>query len=284
MAEVDTLRTVATRDPVTYPHNSFASAIRFQESSTTPGNGFAFYIHATNGPTFVCYIGGVENDCDYYRKLNAGKKLGVKNSSGTVIWEVDEATGAVTASTVNAETTGVTITAPFKHNFKMTGCAGTTGTLLLDTNATLAPTATCAAGSTNTTLIIGTADFPDSDGEYQVQDSFRLPGDFSGNIDLQYYWRAAATSGDVVWQAQTMCTSDAEVEDVAWNTASTVTDTAKGTTLQFNTATISAVTATNCAAGDYFHIKFFRQRTHASDTITGVVQLRNVELTLRRAM
>ena len=80
-----------------------------------------------------------------------------------------------------------------------------------------------------------------------------------------------------------MCTADAEIEDVAWNTASTVTDTAKGTTLQLNTAAITGLTTTGCAVGELMHMKFMRQRTHASDTISGVVSLKSVELTLRRA-
>lgn len=190
----------------------------------------------------------------------------------------------LTNKTVDAEGTGNSITIPFKFYLPAATCAGTTGTINWDTSATLAPTATCAAGSTETTLILGTADFPDSDGDYQMQFSWMLPSDWTGAVDLKFTWLAAATSGDVIWKASTVCRADAEVRDAAFNTASTVTDTAKGTTLQLNTASITGVTATGCAAGELMTLKVARDRTTSGDTITGVVSLVGVEMTYRRAM
>lgn len=262
--------------------NSFANARRDGDGTTS----MAYYTHATYGPQQNCVVSGVENDCNYSRWLLTGKTFSwLANDRTTVIGRITSAASSGTWSHVslNVEDTNNVITTVSKVNLKPVGCSGTTGTVLWSTNATLAPTATCTAGSTNTTLIQGYLDFPDSDGEYQAQTEFRLPSDFTGAIDVQLFWRAAATTGDVVWQVATMCTSDGEIEDVAWNTASTVTDTTKGTTLQLNTAAITALTITNCAAGDLMHVKFFRQRTHASDTITGVVSLKSVELTVRRA-
>jgi hypothetical protein len=262
--------------------NSLANAMKVGDG-TTP---LAIYTHSSYGPQINCVVASVENDCDYSRWLLTGKTFTWwANDRTSPIGRVTSAatSGSWTYMVLDTEATGNTLTTTSKVNFAPVGCSGTTGTLNWDTNATLAPTATCTAGSTNTTLIQGYADFPDSDGEYQGQQTFRLPADWSGAIDLQLYWKAAATSGDVVWQVQTMCTADAEIEDVAWNTASTVTDTAKGTTLQLNTAAITGLTATGCAAGELMHMKFMRQRTHASDTITGVVSLKSVELTLRRA-
>lgn len=264
---------------------SFANAIRFE--GATSGRGTAIYDDATLGPQVTCYVAGVENDCNYSRWLLTGKTFSfLANDRTTAIGTVTSAatSGAWTNMTVDAEATGNVITTTSKVNFAPVACSGTTGSLNWDTNATLAPTATCVAGSTNTTLIQGYADFPDSDGEYQGQLHFRLPAGWTGAVDLQAYWKAAATSGDVVWQTQTMCTADAEIEDVAWNTADAFpADTAKGTTLQLNTVSDTGITMTGCAAGELLHIKFFRQRTHASDTITGVVSLKNVEMTLRRA-
>jgi hypothetical protein len=174
---------------------------------------------------------------------------------------------------------------PSKVIMPFVGCAGTSAVLLWDTLATLAPTGTCSAGSTETTMMRGVLDFPDTDGDYSVQQAFTLPADWTGNIDVRGYWRAAATSGDVVWQIQTACRADAEVDDVAWNTASTTTETAKGTTNQLNQWSISAITTTGCAVGELLHVRMLRNRTHASDSITGVVSLAgNLEVTIRRSM
>lgn len=274
--------TVSSTKLVTWA-NSFANAIRVEDGNN---NGIAVYTDATFGPQINCYVAGTENDCNYARLLNAGKTFSILDHARTAIFTITESTGAgtITNMTVDGEGTGNSITLTSKVNFAPVGCAGTTGTLLLDTMATLAPTATCTAGATNTTLIQGYADFPDSDGDYSLQTSFRLPADWTGAIDLQVYWKAAATTGDVVWQVATMCTADAEIEDVAWNTADAfAADTAKGTTLQINTVSKTGITTTGCAAGELMHIKFLRNRTQASDTIAGVVSLRNVEMTLRRA-
>jgi hypothetical protein len=284
LTEADTIQTVVTRGATVNTANSEANAVIVGASGTS--RYWKIYDDASDGLQIVCYSTTL-NNCDYLRKLNSGKKGGYSDRDGTERWVITESQGttALTKGVIDATLADVSLTTSQKVNFPAVGCSGTTGSLMLDTNATLAPTAACAAGSTNTTAMFGYAEFPDSDGEYQVQISpFRLPADWTGAVDIVVYWRAAATSGDVIWQTQTMCTSDAEVEDVAWNTADVfAADTAKGTTLQLNTASDTSITTTNCAAGDIFHMKLFRQRTHASDTITGVVQLKNFELTMRRA-
>jgi hypothetical protein len=267
--------------------DSFAD--RFEIGDGTAAHGtIGMYTDATLGPQINCVVSGVENDCNYTRWLNTGKTFTwLANDRTTAIGTVTSAasSGSWTNMTIDAEATGNTITTVSKVNFPTVGCSGTSGSLLWDTNATLAPTATCTAGATNTTLIQGYADFPDVDGDYSLQtQAFRIPSDWSGAVDVQAYWKAAATSGNVVWQIATMCTADAEIEDVAWNTADHLTaDTAKGTTLQLNTVAKTGITMTGCSAGELIHIKFLRNRTDASDTIAGVVSLKSVELTFRRA-
>jgi hypothetical protein len=264
-----------------------AKPLQIRGSGGQATSGWNIYQHSNGTPTIKCVIADVEGDCDVTVALSAGKKYQIKNSIGVLIFEVDEATGAVTEGTINVETAGVTLITVSQISIKPVGCSGTTGTLLLDTNATLAPTPTCLAGSTNTTLIKGYADFPDSDGEYQFQDKAVIPVGFTasaGSVDLNIWWFSAATSGAVVWQVATMCTTDNEIEDVAWNTAQAfAADTAQGVTLRLNIATLTGLTMTNCADNDVFHIKIFRQRTHASDTITGVVSFSEAKLTMRVA-
>src|SRR5207247_2575740 len=103
-----------------------------------------------------------------------------------------------------------------------------------------------------------------------------------GNIDLDFFWRAAATSGNVVFQATLSCAGDAAVDDTAFNAFTVVIDAAKGTANQLNKASIAALPTTGCAADRLAHLKIMRDRTHASDTITGVVSLANVRMILRK--
>lgn len=209
------------------------------------------------------------------------------SAKSTITWGTPvlaASTDTLTNKTLDAEGTGNAITLSSKIWLPAAGCAGTTGTLMWDTLAANAPTATCSAGSTETTMMRGAADFPDSDGAYSLQQIIMLPDDWTGAVDVKFLWKAAATSGDAVWQVATSCVADAEANDAAYNTANTVTDTAKGTTLQLNTATITGITMTGCAAGELLHLKVQRDRTHASDSITGVISLIGVEVTTRRAM
>lgn len=189
-------------------------------------------------------------------------------------------TDTLTNKTYDAAGTGNVFTSAFMTWLPTAGCNNTTAGTMWDLPTSNAPTVACATG-TNTQK--GVFEFPDSDGDYSAQVTLKLPADWTGAIDANIKWFAAATSGDVVWQVATACVADAETDDPAFNTASTVTDTAKGTTNQTNDAAITGVTATGCAAGELLHLKILRNRTHASDTITGVVKLIGVELVTRRA-
>jgi hypothetical protein len=138
-------------------------------------------------------------------------------------------------------------------------------------------------------MIRGTADWPDSDGDYSVQTAFLMPDDWdtSSALDAIILWRTTATSGNAVFQIQTACRADGEVDDVTWNTASTVTDAAKGTTNQLNSAVITNITKTgnsDCAAGELLHVRLLRNRTHASDTLAAALSIGHVELTARRSI
>ena len=163
--------------------------------------------------------------------------------------------------------------------------------LLWDTLATNAPTASCAVGGTETTRLRCHGVWPDSDGDYSIQQVIQLPDDIvvSAGIDLKFIYKTvtANTGLNTVWQAATACAADGETEDTTYNAASaSAADAGKGTTLQLNTVTITGVTITGtsaCAAGELMSLKIFRNRTHASDTMTGEVRLIGVEVTTRRA-
>lgn len=203
------------------------------------------------------------------------------NSSGVMTITHDGAsqTKTFTNTTFDVEATGNSLGDVNTFWRLFAGCSGTTPGFLWDVPASNAPTAECVTG-TNTQK--GVASFPDSDGDFSLQDAIMLAPHWSGTIDARIRWYSTtATSGDVVWQLQTACVADGETDDPSWNTASTVTDTAKGTVNQMNDALITGATITGCAADEMLHLRIVRNRTHASDSITGTVKGVGVRFTVR---
>ena len=230
----------------------------------------------------TCTVGDAYMDTD----ATSGARWYLCESTNT--WAVQGGGGGgVTASstdtftnkTIDAEAIGNVITLSSISTFAAANCQGTTAFTAFATPAANAPAATCVTG-TNTNY--ATLDF-DAATDESVQYHFPLASDWTGNIDIAFRWRAAATSGDVVWAVQTICVADGETGDPAFNTASTVTDTAKGTTLQFNDASISAITITGCAAGEELMFKLYRDADAGGDTMTGDAQLIHARFTTRRA-
>lgn len=211
------------------------------------------------------------------KKISGGAKVDVATgdilAAGLYKWTYD-GTDIIILNPSTLSTLPITMT------FSAGTCQNATASHAFNTEAT-APTATCVTG-TNT--IQGVLQYPDSDGDYDIQANFPLPADWTGAIDLLVKWRAVATTGDVVWQVQTVCVADGETSDPAFNSAQTITDTAKGTTLQDNEASLTSVTTTGCAAGERLFFRFRRNRTHASDTIANTLDLISLRWTLRRAL
>lgn len=198
--------------------------------------------------------------------------------------EVGSITATFTNKTYDVEAAGNVFTAKDHMDFPMVRCLNTTATLLLDTVGTTGPSAACTAGTTNTGIIRGYAQF-DAATDEAVQTEFPLSGAWTGAIDIKLKWRAAATTGDVIWATQTACFADAEVDDAAWNTQHTfAADTAKGTTLQLNDASATSITVTGCAAGETLRLRIFRDADNAGDTMTGDAELLNAQITVRRSL
>lgn len=65
-------------------------------SGADTDKGWRGYYSTSGEFVFICVKTGVEGDCDQYKKLNAGKKGGFKNSSSVTGFEYDEATNKVT--------------------------------------------------------------------------------------------------------------------------------------------------------------------------------------------
>jgi hypothetical protein len=182
--------------------------------------------------------------------------------------------------TFDVEGTGNSFTAPFFIEFVAAGVAAGTAGTMLDTPASNGAAPATIAGTNSLYAVL---DF-DAGTDESAQGAFKLPSDWSGAIDFDGVWFAAATSGNVIWALQTVCVADAETGDPAFNTAQTATDAAKGTTLQWNDFSIASVTTTGCAAGETLMFKFFRDADNGSDTMTGDARLKSIRFKLRRAM
>lgn len=189
-------------------------------------------------------------------------------------------TVTLTNKTLDAEGTGNVVTIPRRIWLPAAGCNNATAGSVWDLPTSNPAVAACVTG-TNTQK--GVLNFADS-ADLSAQITYKLPSTWTGTVDANIKWYTAATSGDVVWQIQTICVADAETDDPAFNTASTVTDTAKGTTLQTNDAAITTVTVTGCAASELMHVKIRRDSAHASDSLASTASLIGVELVIREAM
>lgn len=246
--------------------NAFVNALAI-------GNGsdyWVFYRDPTMGLQFNCVIAGVENDCNYGRKLSTGKYFEITNNAGSSIFRVTESTGAITNMTLNTEGSGNAITMQEEVWWDVAACQSTTAALVWDYATTNSPAATCDTGS-NTQKAY--AAFDDTTDE-SFETNWVLPTGFTGSIDIKFVWKAAATSGAVGWCAQLIRVPDGSTSDPAYpaqGSANCVSDTAKGTTLQENLATITGVTCTSCTAGDHVYVRISRDANGGAvtDSMTG---------------
>jgi hypothetical protein len=189
-----------------------------------------------------------------------------------------DSVNSFTNKSIDVEGTGNNITTVGFVEFPLAIAAAGTGVINLDSPSSNAPAAAVIAG-TNTLFAV--ADF-DAATDESVQGSFKLPSDWSGAIDFDGVWYAAATSGSAVFALQCACVADAETGDPSFNAAQTITDAAKGTTNQFNDFSLSSVTTTGCAAGETFFFRFSRDADNGSDDMTGDARVKTIRFKIRR--
>jgi hypothetical protein len=222
---------------------------------------------------------------DFIRASWAALVKGDLDDHETRIVAVEAGASAVqtlTNKTLDAEGTGNLITLPFTVFWPAA---------VSDNSVAYSPLFSCKSGATAPLAIsiagtnIESAQLDFSDGAtQQIWNSFRLPDDWVGAIDLKIFWKSTATSGNVVWQVQTGFIADGGDFDAALNAAQTVTDATQGVASRFNTATLSSLTLTGAAAGKWMHFRLFRDPAHASDTLGATASLLGVEMKYRRAM
>ena len=209
-------------------------------------------------------------------------------SAGTLDATVGaSSTNTFTNKTLDVEGTGNVVSMPFYMLFNTAACQGSTASNGFNIQASGNATVAC----NGTTITQGLLTFPDASTS-EVQIHVVLPADWDSTLatELVGKWRTSATSGNAVWQVSGVCMTDGAVIPTSYNsTADTVTDAAKGTTLQANTFTLALSTAANhalasCSAGDDLYLRFFRDPSHGSDTITANADLLSLALRYRRTM
>jgi hypothetical protein len=139
------------------------------------------------------------------------------------------------------------------------------------------PSAACRIG---TNIIGAELEFDASTTESGQIAAGIVPASYS-SISLRFIWRSAATTGNVVWCAQTISIAPGESGDPAWNTEQCATaDAAQGTTLQDNDATISSLTTTGFASGERWMLNVYRKGADGSDTMSGDALLIGIVITI----
>jgi len=258
-------------------------------------DGAAAIIKGQSGGSMRFLLGSVE----HLRLTSSGLAFYGSSSGSTTITAAAAASGTLTLpaatdtlvgkattdtltnKTLDAEGTGNTLTIPIKVWIDAAANNAGTAAANWDLPSSNAPAAAAISG---TNVLQGVMDFADGATDLTMQRTLRLPSDWTGNVDINFKWLSATTSGDVIWGVATACVADGETNDPSFNSYSDVTDTTKGTTNQTNDAAISSITVTGCAAGELMHVKVARRLSQAGDTMAGTARLIGVELTWRRAL
>ncbi|MDH5251960.1 MAG: hypothetical protein OEW25_01435 [Nitrospira sp.] len=257
--------------------------VEWRGEGTMATSGFNLYVHSSGKFVFKCVNQDVEGDCGTRIDLTGTHKYQIYTDSG-LKFEVDGATGAITEATLDVETAGVTLTTTDEQWWDVVSCQGSTAAHIWNTITATVPAAACDTG-TNTQK--GYASF-DATTDEAIHMDWVLPTGFTGEIDVHFIWKAAATSGATGWCAQLIRVADAATSDPAFPaqaSSNCVSDTAKGTTLQENHTTITGVTCTSCAARDHVYVRISRDANGGAvtDDMTGDAHLMKVGRTWRVA-
>ena len=265
--------------PLQYCDNAATPALQYSAYADSSGNALA-------GDTATAFFSAgtleVARGGTGIGAFGTGVATGLgNNTNGAGGFTTMDGTKTLTGTTLDAEGTGNVITIPKRIWLPAAGCNNATAGPVWDLPTTNAAVAACVTG-TNTQK--GVLDFADAS-NLSAQITYKLPSTWAGAVDLNIKWFTTATTGDVVWQSQTICVADAETDDPAFNTADAfAADTAKGTTNQTNDVSDTGITMTGCAAGELLHLKIFRDSAHASDTLAATARLIGVELVVRETI
>jgi hypothetical protein len=208
------------------------------------GNGWDLGQGSDGVPFMTGICAGVLNGCDYYRKLENGKKFGITNSSSVVVVEWDH-TGSQTKGFRD------------ERHFPVATCQAGVASAVYGLPSSNAPLPVCDAANTNS--VRAYLAFDDTTDEAFFDEWIWPVG--ATAVDVVFRWKGANTTNAAGWCAQLVRIPDGATSDPALPAQASgncVSDTAKGTTLQENTATITAATCTSCVAGDRIAVRISR--------------------------
>lgn len=191
------------------------------------------------------------------------------------------ATETFTNKTFDTNATGNLFTIPKRFFIVAAGCNGTTGTANFDLPTTGAPTASC----TGTTTTVGAMDYVDA-ATTRAFSNFKLPGTWTGAIDINLLWFAnSASSNAVRWSVALGCVADSEAVNVgpSYNAASVSNAAYVGTANQRTTTLFNSVAVTNCAVNETMWLSVERIGADGGDTLAATAELLGVEVILRVA-
>jgi hypothetical protein len=225
----------------------------------------------------VCVVGNVRNNCNYSRQLNAGFYWEIKDDDGNAIFRVTNDTQELTNVRLNGASSGNTIILTEEDHWDVAACQDTTAQAIFNLPTTNAPTPVCEGSNTR----LATLDFNDTT-DQSFSARLILPTGYQSTpgIDVHFRWKAASTSGTVMWCARFARVAVGSTSDPSLpseTTSSCVSDTANGSTLTENTTTIASVACTSCAAGDAVNVVVSRDAngTSGTDSMTGDAKLMN---------
>lgn len=189
----------------------------------------------------------------------------------------------LTNKTIDAEGTGNVITIPVWIVLPAAGCNNTTPAPSFDLPTSGAAVADCI-GAANTT---GVLDFADGSTTAATA-HFTTPADWdtATNLDITvYYGGDTASTNTLRWQVSTACVADGQDTLAPSYNAASAANTAGPATIGFRkSSAFTNVAKTNCAAGETMWLKVERVGANGGDTYTGVGQLLELGILLRRTM
>ena len=257
--------------------NSFVNAAGIGDGT----DYWAPYRDPTTGLQFNCVVLGVENACNYIRKLAAGFYFEIQNASGTSIFRVTNDTGAITNATFDTEGTGNSFTYKRYLWRPFAACQAGTASTIWDLPSSNAPTPACK-GSTTTK---GVLEFADGATDLSTTIIEYLNEDWSGAIDATILWESTSTStNNVLWGIAIACAGPGDNSDPSFTDDDFTADANNGTASTYNATSANAVTTTgSCTAGDLMHIRVTRRLSQAGDTFAATAQALGLSLKLREA-
>lgn len=133
-----------------------------------------------------------------------------------------------------------------------------------------------------TDVLTACAAFDDTTSE-SVQGSFQLPTGWTGTVDAELMWRAAAITGGITWKLQTVAVDVDDSVNATLGTAEVQAgEVPAGVTLELVRTTFDDIDTSGWGEGKVVFFKIFRDPADASDTLVGDAQLFWIRFKLAR--